>query len=127
MKANSIKQQRGYVDPPLTLMLQRKSIQNFPDNQKVALYYCRDLKKFFSLTYSKNGFEIMESDFSVIEKLKNIQEIEPLCFHDGSELNIDKRCSENILSLYENLSEGKEEFEDYILSSDKNFLSEERI
>ncbi len=64
----------------------------------------------------------MESDFSVIEKLKTIEDIEPLYFHDGSSLNIDKECSEHILETYNLLSEGKSEFEEYIMQSETNFL-----
>jgi hypothetical protein len=99
------------------------AIQPFPKNQKVALYFSKELKKYFSMSYGKNGIELSESDFSIIEKLKTIEEIEPLYFHDGSILNIDKKCSEYMLNLYENISEGKSDFEEFILSSDKHFLS----
>ena len=75
------------------------------------------------MSYGKEGIELSESDFSIIEKLKNINDVEPLYFHDGSTLNIDKQCSEHVLDLYENITEGKSEFEDFVLSSDKHFLS----
>lgn len=108
--------------PPNTLLFNLVAVQQFPKNQKVALYFCKDLKKYFSLNYGKEGIELSESDFSIINKLKNISDIEPLYFHDGSTLNINEECATNILKIYESLSEGKSEFEDYILSSDKNFL-----
>ncbi len=108
--------------PPNTLLFNLVAVQPFPKNQKVALYFCKDLKKYFSLNYGKEGIELSESDFSIIDKLKSIEEVEPLYFHDGSTLNIDEECSTNILKLYENLSEGKSDFENYILSSDKSFL-----
>lgn len=123
MKINNEDKGRILKDPPQTLLLQKKVVQNFPNNQKVALYYCSALKKYFSLTYDKNGIELLETDFSIIDKLKTVEEVEPLHFHDGSELNIDKSCSEHIVKLYEELTEGKYEFEEYILSSDKNFLN----
>lgn len=109
-------------EPPVNLVLRRTAIQTFPGGQKVALYFCDQLKKYFSLNYGKSGIEIMESDFSVIEKLKTIEDIEPLYFHDGSHLNIDKECSEHILETYNLLSEGKSEFEEYIMESETNFL-----
>jgi hypothetical protein len=109
-------------EPPVNLVLRRTAIQTFPGGQKVALYFCDQLKKYFSLNYGKSGIEIMESDFSVIEKLKTIEDIEPLYFHDGSSLNIDKECSEHILETYNLLSEGKSEFEEYIMQSETNFL-----
>lgn len=109
-------------EPPVNLVLRRTAIQTFPGGQKVALYFCDQLKKYFSLNYGKSGIEIMESDFSVIEKLKTIEDVEPLYFHDGSSLNIDKECSEHILETYNLLSEGKTEFEEYIMQSETNFL-----
>lgn len=108
--------------PPSNLLFNLVAVQTFPRNQKVALYFCKELKKYFSLNYGKDGIELMESDFSVIDKLKSIEDVEPLYFHDGSTLNIDKECSENILTLYENISEGKSDFTDYIMESDTNFL-----
>lgn len=113
---------RALAEAPTTLMLQLKYVQPFPNGQKVALYFCPTIKKFFSFVYGKDGI-ITEEEFSIIEKLKTIEEVEPLYFHDGSTLNIDKQCSESILNLYENVSEGKSDFEDFIIQSDKHFLS----
>lgn len=109
-------------EPPVNLVLRRTAIQTFPGGQKVALYFCDQLKKYFSLNYGKSGLELTESDFSVIEKLQSIKDIEPLYFHDGSYLNIDKECSDHILEMYNLLSEGKPEFEEYIMESETNFL-----
>lgn len=109
--------------PPQFLQFRLVTIQNFPNNQKVALYFCEQLHKYFSINYGKDGLQLMESEFSVIEKLNAITNTEPLQFNDGSVLNIDKECSEHILDLYNNVSEGKDEFKEYISSSDKHFLS----
>lgn len=114
---------KNLKSPPQNILFKLVSIQPFPKNQKVALYFSKDLKKYFSMSYGKEGIELTESDFSIIEKLKNIEDVEPLYFHDGSTLNIDKQCSEHVLDLYENITEGKSEFEDFVLSSDKHFLS----
>lgn len=109
--------------PPQNILFSLIAVQPFPKNQKVALYFSKELKKYFSMSYGKNGIELSESDFSIIEKLKNIEEVEPLYFNDGSTLNIDKKCSEYILNLYENISEGKSDFKEFIIQSDKHFLS----
>ena len=114
---------KNLKSPPQNILFKLVSIQPFPKNQKVALYFSKELKKYFSMSYGKEGIELSESDFSIIEKLKNINDVEPLYFHDGSTLNIDKQCSEHVLDLYENITEGKSEFEDFVLSSDKHFLS----
>jgi hypothetical protein len=113
---------KTFREPPVNLVLRRTAIQTFPGGQKVALYFCEQLKKYFSLNYEKNGLELMECDFSIIEQLKSIEEVEPLYFHDGSTLNINEECSKSILELYESISDGKVEFEEYILESETNFL-----
>jgi len=120
----NLQEKKGEIlkDPPQTLILQRKAIQTFLGSQKVVLYYCPTLKRYFSFTYGKDGIELMESDFSIIEKLKNINNVETLYFNNGTSINIDKECSNHILELYSELSEGKCDFEEFILESDKNFL-----
>lgn len=109
--------------PPPYLQFRLVTIQNFPNDQKVALYFCEQLHKYFSINYGKDGLQLMESDFSIIDKLKNIDEVEPFYFNDGSTLNIDKQCADHIIEVYEDLTEGKSDFQEYILESDKHFLS----
>nr|QMP82945.1 MAG: hypothetical protein [Caudoviricetes sp.] len=112
---------RVLAEAPTTLMLQLKYVQPFPNGQKVALYFCPTIKKFFSFVYGKEGI-IAEEDFSIIEKLKSISDIESIHFNDGSNLNINEECASKILELYES-SENKFEFEEYILESETNFLN----
>lgn len=109
-------------DLPNYLTLQKRSIQAFPDNQKVALYYCESLKKYFSLVYDKNGYQLLEHSQSVIKELQNVTEITSFNFDDGSMLNIDQECAAHILDLHEQLSEGHDELDGYLMESDKNFL-----
>jgi hypothetical protein len=108
---------------PPNLYFRLVTIQNFPQGQKVALYFCEQLKKYFSVNYGKEGIQLSESEFSIIDKLKGINEVEPLYFNDGSSLNINRDCSNHILKLYEEIVEGKSEFEEFLLISDKSFLS----
>ena len=108
-------------EPPVTLTLRRTAIQTFPGGQKVALYFCDQVKKYFSFTYGKNGIELME-ETSIIEMLEKIKEVETLYFLDGSSINIDEECSNKILELYNELSEGKEDFAEYMMMSEQNFL-----
>ena len=112
---------RVLAEAPTTLMLQLKYVQPFPNGQKVALYFCPTIKKFFSFVYGKEGI-IAEEDFSIIEKLKTISEIESIHFNDGSSLNINEECASKILELYDS-AENKFEFEEYILESEANFLN----
>jgi len=115
---------RGILkDPPQTLILQKKYVQQFPNNQKVVLYYSDALKRYFSFNYNKDGIELLESEFNMIEKLREIKEIECIFFFDGTELNVNDQCAKHILDLYEDLTEDKSEFEEYISESGTNFLN----
>nr|QMP83658.1 MAG: hypothetical protein [Caudoviricetes sp.] len=112
---------RLIAEAPPTLMLQLKYVQPFPNGQKVALYFCPTIKQYFSFVYDKKGI-IAEDNFSIIDKLKSITDIESIHFNDGSSLNINEECASKILDVYES-SEDKFQFEEYILESDSNFLS----
>jgi hypothetical protein len=112
---------RLIAEAPPTLMLQLKYVQPFPNGQKVALYFCPTIKQYFSFVYDKKGI-IAEDNFSIIDKLKSIIDIESIHFNDGSSLNINEECASKILDVYES-SENKSNFEEYILESDVNFLS----
>jgi len=123
MKNNSSNNIGGVLkDPPQTLILNKKYIQQLPNNQKVVIYHCPILKKNFSFLYDKNGLQLSESEISIIDILKNISEIQTIYFDDGSQINIDEKCSSNILELYNVLEEGHKEFEEYLTISENNFL-----
>lgn len=108
------------AEAPSQLMLQLKNVQQFPNGQKVALYFCPTIKKYFSFVYGKEGVISENTDF--LERLQLIEDVEEITFNDESKLNIDTSCSELILSLYESTDE-KENFLDYIQESDVNFLN----
>lgn len=110
-------------DLPNYLSMQKRAIQSFPDNQKVALYYCDPLKKYFSIAYGKEGYTMNECDYSIIDELKILSEVTEFHFMDGSSLNIDQECATHILNLYEEIDDGQQEFEEYLKDSDKNFLN----
>jgi hypothetical protein len=123
MKSNSSNMQGGVLkDPPQTLILNRKYIQQLPNNQKVVIYHCPNLKRDFSLLYTKTGLQLSESEFSIVEVLRNLKEVETVQFNDGSEINIDEECSLNILKLYDSLEEGHKDMEEYLTTSENNFL-----
>jgi hypothetical protein len=111
---------RTLAEAPSQLMLQLKNVQQFPNGQKVALYFCPTIKKYFSFVYGKEG--IISEEELFLEKLQLIEDVEEITFNDGTTLNIDSECSNLILSLYESTEE-KGELLDYIQESDNNFLN----
>jgi hypothetical protein len=40
------------MDPPTVLMMKRKSVRQFPDGQRVALYYVEKLDKYVTVPYT---------------------------------------------------------------------------
>ena len=115
-----LSEKKNIAEAPSQLMLQLKNVQQFPNGQKVALYFCPTIKKYFSFVYGKEG--IISENAEIIERLKLIEDVEEITFNDQSTLNIDLACAELILTLYENTEE-KEQLLDYIQESDVNFLN----
>lgn len=103
-------------DLPSTLIFQKRSTQSFSDNQRVTLYYCDALKKYFSIAYDKSGFQLSENFIDYLNDTSILH------FNDQSSIEMNIEAKNHIIELYNSLSEGHEEFITYISESDKNFL-----
>jgi hypothetical protein len=44
------------LDPPAVLIMKRKSIRNFPNNERVALYFIDKLNKYISIPYTGSSW-----------------------------------------------------------------------
>jgi hypothetical protein len=58
------------MDPPAVLIMKRKSIRQFPDGQRVALYYVDKINKYVTVPYtamqwSSTGSMDEEADFNL--------------------------------------------------------------
>ena len=42
-------------DPPAVLIMKRRSIRQFPDGRKVALYYVEKIHKYVTVPYDSDG------------------------------------------------------------------------
>jgi hypothetical protein len=49
-------------DPPFVLMLKRRAIRMYPDGTRVALYYNRQLNKYFSVPYGNTVDAAIQSE-----------------------------------------------------------------
>jgi hypothetical protein len=49
------KSSRKDMDPPNILVMKRKSIRNFNNGQRVALYYIEKLNKYVTIPYDSKG------------------------------------------------------------------------
>lgn len=56
-------------DPPFVLMLKRRAIRMYPDGTRVALYYNRQLNKYFSVPYGNTVDAAIQSEETVEEHI----------------------------------------------------------
>ena len=64
------KESSKQMDPPAVLIMKRKSIRQFPDGQRVALYYVDKINKYVTVPYtamqwSSTGSMDEEADFNL--------------------------------------------------------------
>lgn len=100
-------------DPPVLLVMRRKSIRQFPNGQRVALYFIDKLNKYVSVPYDDKGnmsltIEEYVYEESIIEQLENIVNesvSKRIVFEDGTNMLVDKFLANEVLWIYENLNE----------------------
>jgi len=46
------KESKDSMDPPAVLIMKRKSVRQFPNNQRVALYYVDKINKYVTVPYT---------------------------------------------------------------------------
>jgi hypothetical protein len=66
LMSESRKEQKNVpMDPPAVLIMKRKSIRQFPNGQRVALYYVDKINKYVTVPY-----EAMQWSASIPEEFK---------------------------------------------------------
>jgi len=106
------------MDPPAVLIMKRKSIRQFPNNQRVALYYVDKIDKYVTVPYTSMQWSASPSEEveysgevigeNVISQLKNIVEdgsYDRVQFEDGKRLMVTVELAEIILKVYNVLNE----------------------
>lgn len=115
------------MDPPAVLIMRRKSVRQFPNNQRVALYYVDKIDKYVTVPYTAMQWgspveEEMEYTTDIIEQLEKIveQNYRGTVVHiDGSKSKMSVDVAESILGLYENLNlDNKTKLKEMMAKSD---------
>ena len=104
-------------DPPAIMVMRRKSIRQFPNGQRVALYFIDKIGKYVTVPYddmqlSLSVKEFVEPEIDVLADLLvsvNNQETKRIVFEDGSSTKIDSSTAENVLNMYSSLNEENQE------------------
>jgi uncharacterized protein involved in tolerance to divalent cations len=127
MSVKDNKQSSHPMDPPAVLIMRRKSVRQFPNNQRVALYYVDKLDKYVTIPYTAMAWsgsveEEMEYTTDIIEQLEKIVEQNyrgTVVYMDGSQSKVSVVVAESVLGLYENLnSDNKIKLKEMIAKSD---------
>jgi hypothetical protein len=97
-------------DPPQILIMRRKSIREFPNGQRVALYQVDKLNKYISIPYHVKQWANEEKELqlepieeSVMHHLKNIvdnSQAKSVKFKDGSSMKVDVQTANAILKVH---------------------------
>ena len=106
------------IDPPNVLIMRRKSVRQFPNGQRVALYYVDKIDKYVTVPYTAMQWSAStpeEVQYSgevigegVISQLRNIIEdnsYDRVQFEDGKRMLVTVDLAEKILRVYNVLNE----------------------
>lgn len=114
------------VDPPAVLVMRRKSIRQFPDGQRVALYFIDKLNKYISVPYEGlNWAQVPEERKSVFPCLyesirsKSTIQVEHV---DGSFSEITPEVAYDMLNLYRKINDSnKQKMKEMLDASAEHF------
>ena len=124
------------MDPPAILVMRRKYIRQFPNNQRVAMYYVDKINKYVTVPYTAmqwtNAGENEETEYSgeyieenIIHYLKNIVDghtAKSYKFTDGKTMKIDTQTANAVLKVHGALNdENKKKVSDMAKKSKQHF------
>jgi len=116
------------MEPPVVLMLKRKAVRLYPDGQKVALYYNKQLDKLFSVPYGLDSVvqaeevELQESVMDTLHKIVKEKQAQPVKFASGHSRKVDGYTASAITQVHKALNdENKKKFSDLVHKSPEHF------
>ena len=111
------------LDPPAVLIMRRKSVRQFPNGQRVALYYVDKINKYVTVPYEDMQWSATEE--TVFDKVKQVNEskhnlvVEHL---DGSTSEVTPQMAKHMMDLYKKINEAnKAKMLDMLEASAKHF------
>jgi hypothetical protein len=119
-------------DPPQILIMRRKSIRQFSNGQRVALYQIDKLNKYITIPYIekawKEGVEEVHLETieeNVVHHLKNIvdnHQAKSVKFKDGSSMKVDVQTANAILKVHNTVNnDNKQKIADMAHKSKSHF------
>jgi hypothetical protein len=117
--------------PPYVLLLKRKAIRLYPDGTKIALYYNKQINKFFSVPYDTptgtaiqaEEAEITESVMDQLHKIVNDKQAQSVKFASGHTRKIDHFTASALTQVHKALNDdNKKKFADLVHKSPEHFM-----
>jgi hypothetical protein len=112
------------LDPPAVLIMRRKSIRQFPNGQRVALYYVDKINKYVTVPYENMQWSTSNEE-TIFDKVKQVNEskknmvVEHL---DGSTTEITPQMAKHMIELHKKINEAnKAKMLDMLEASAKHF------
>ena len=112
------------LDPPAVLIMRRKSIRQFPNGQRVALYYVDKINKYVTVPYENMQWSSSNEE-TIFDKIKQVNEskkniiVEHL---DGSTTEITPQIAKQMMELHKKINEAnKKKMLDMLEASTKHF------
>ena len=112
--------------PPYVLLLKRKAIRLYPDGTKIALYYNKQINKFFSVPYDTptgtaiqaEEVEITEAVMDQLHKIVNNKQAQSVKFASGHTRKVDHFTASAITQVHKALNDdNKKKFADMVHKS----------
>lgn len=111
------------LDPPAVLIMRRKSVRQFPNGQRVALYYVDKINKYVTVPYEDMAWSANEE--TVFDKVKQVNESKQniVVEHiDGSTSEVTPQMAKHMMDLYKKINEAnKAKMLDMLEASAKHF------
>ena len=117
--------------PPYVLLLKRKAIRLYPDGTKIALYYNKQINKFFSVPYDTptgtaiqaEEAEITEAVMDQLHKIVNDKQAQSVKFASGHTRKIDHFTASALTQVHKALNDdNKKKFADLVHKSPEHFM-----
>lgn len=99
------------IDPPAVLIMRRKSIRQFADGKRVALYYVDKLNKYVTVPYEGMEWhqpltaEGRKPTFNILEEISRSNKKQTIEHLDGSFSEVTVDMANQLLRLYKRINE----------------------
>lgn len=95
------------MDPPAVLIMRRKSVRQFPNGQRVALYYVDKINKYVTVPYEDMQWGSATEE-TVINQLRHSTKYKDnvvVEHFDGTSTEVTPEMAHNIIALYKKINE----------------------